>query len=173
MLAAVISTIVARLLYRESIYTVKLTDQGVRIGSMSDLTILRRLSVQDVTLEPSVTVHLSDSAETLLDLSERHHAGDFVVVNDEKQYVGMVTYHDLAEALVYREAIPLLQVSELVREDLPTVTPEETLDMVMDKFSRYDVHSLTVLSDPERGAISGLISRSKLMRLYQGELEKD
>ncbi|MCZ6837566.1 MAG: chloride channel protein [Planctomycetota bacterium] len=173
MLAAVISTIVARLLYRESIYTVKLTDQGVRIGAMSDLTILHRLSVQDVNLDPAVSVHVNDSAESLLELSERHHVGDFVVVDDDKHYVGMVIYSDLREALVYREAIPLLQVSELMREDLPTVTPEELLDQVMDKFSRYDVHSLTVLSDPKSGAISGLISRSKLMRLYQNELDKD
>jgi len=172
MLAAVISTIMARLLYRDSIYTVKLTDQGVRVGSMSDLTILRRLSVQDVPLEPAITVHMGDSAESLLDLSETHHVGDFVVVDDGKRYVGMVTYNDLREALVYREAIPLLQVSELLRQDLPTVTPEETLDLVMDKFSEHDVHSLTVLSDPKDGVISGLISRAKLMRLYQNELEK-
>ena len=32
-----------------------------------------------------------------------------MVVDDEQRYVGMVTYGDLREALVYREAIPLLQ----------------------------------------------------------------
>lgn len=173
MLAAVISTIMARLLYRDSIYTVKLTDQGVRVGAMSDLTILRRLSVQDVPLEPAITVHMGNSVESLLDLSEMHHVGDFVVVDDDKRYVGMVTYSDLREALVYREAIPLLQVSELVRSDLPTVTLEETLDVIMDKFSRHDVHSFTVLNDHESRTIKGLISRSKLMRLYQDELNKD
>lgn len=173
MLAAVISTITARLIYRDSIYTVKLTDQGVHVGTMSDLTILRRLSVQDVSLDPAVSVHEHDSAQSLLDLSETHHVGDFVVINDEKQYVGMVTYDDLREALVYREAIPLLQVSELLRNDLPTVTPDETLDMVMDKFSRHDAHSLAVLNHPDDKTVKGLISRSKLMRLYQDELDKD
>ena len=173
MLAAVISTIIARLIYRESIYTVKLTDQGVHVGTMSDLTILRRLSVQDVSLDMAVSVHEHDSAQSLLDLSETHHVGDFVVVNDEKQYVGMVTFGDLREALVYREAIPLLQVNELQRNDLPTVTPDETLDMVMDKFSRHDAHSLAVLNNQDDRTVKGLISRSKLMRLYQDELDKD
>ena len=87
--------IIARLIYRESIYTVKLTDQGVHVGTMSDLTILRRLSVQDVPLDQAVCVHEHDSAQSLLDLLEKHHVGDFVVVNDEKKYVGMVTYDDL------------------------------------------------------------------------------
>ena len=124
-------------------------------------------------MDPAVSVHEHDSAQSLLDLSETHHVGDFVVINDEKQYVGMVTFDDLREALVYREAIPLLQVNELLRNDLPTVTPDETLDMVMDKFSRHDAHSLAVLINQDDRTVKGLISRSKLMRLYQDELDKD
>jgi len=41
MLAAVFSTIVSQLISRKSIYTLKLARRGVRIGAMSDLTILR------------------------------------------------------------------------------------------------------------------------------------
>ena len=173
MLAAVISTIVARLLYRDSLYTVKLTDIGVRLGVMSDLTILRRMLARDVPLERAVTVKRTDSATLLLDLSETHHVGDFVVVDDDGRYAGMVTYGDLREALVYREAIPLLQVNELMRDDLPTVRPNETLDVVMDKFSTHDTHSLAVLDSSDDGVVRGLLSRSRLMRLYRDELDKD
>ncbi len=173
MLAAVISTIVARLVYRESLYTVKLTDIGVRLGAMSDLTILRRLLARDVPLDRAVTVKRNDSATLLLDLSETHHVGDFVVVDDDGKYVGMVTYGDLREALVYREAIPLLQVSELLRDDLPTIQPNETLDVVMDKFSMHDTHCLVVLDSTDDRVVRGLLSRSRLMRLYRDELDKD
>ncbi|MHC4429576.1 MAG: chloride channel protein, partial [Planctomycetota bacterium] len=66
MLAAVVSTIVSQLMSRQSIYTLKLARRGVRIGAMSDLTILRRLSVEQVLLEPAVLVHPEDSAQRLL-----------------------------------------------------------------------------------------------------------
>jgi CBS domain-containing protein len=84
----------------------------------------------------------------------------------------MVTGADLRAALVYREAIPLLQVSELQRGDLPVVTPDETLDVVLDKFSRHDVASLPVLEDSQ-GRVQGLITRARLMRSYQGALSRD
>ena len=83
----------------------------------------------------------------------------------------MVTSEDLRSALVYRESIPLLQVSELQRSDLPTITNEETLDIVLDKFTKSDVQSLVILSD--RGEIMGLISRSSLMSRYQIALDED
>jgi chloride channel protein, CIC family len=176
MLTAVISTIVGRLLYKESVYTFKLAQLGIRIGAMSDLTILRRLYVHDVPLVPAVLVHTHDRAQKLLELSEKHLSADFVVVDDRDQYVGMVTRDDLAAALVYREAIPLLQVHELQRSDLPTVTNDETLDVVLDKFSTHDAHSLPVMETTPNGGgklVRGLITRSRLMERYQEALSKD
>jgi CIC family chloride channel protein len=171
MFAAVVGTIVARLVSKDSVYTFKLSRLGVRMGAMSDLTILRRLTSQDVPLKEAIPVLESDSAQKLLELMEKTGASDFVVTDVEGHYAGMVVSDDFREALVYRESIPLLQVSELRRCDLPTVSPEETLDIVLDKFSRSDVQSLVVLDDSDQ--ITGLITRSSLMARYQKALDAD
>ncbi len=173
MFTAVISTVVGRLILRDSIYGFKLARMGVQIGGMSDLTILRRLSVEDVPLERPVLVRPEESAQRLLDLAEEGAASDFVVVDDRRHYVGMVTGADLRAALVYREAVPLLQVSELQRSDLPVVSPVETLDVVLEKFSRYDVQCLAVIDESGDGAVLGLITRARLMQLYQTALRED
>ncbi len=170
MLATVISTIVARIIHPDSMYTAKLTQMGVRIGSMSDLTILRRMSVHDVPLLSAVTVSEDATAQHLLELSEKHTVRDFVVVDADNRYVGMVTGADLSAALVYREAIPLLTVRELIRIDLPTLTRDETLDVALDKFSRSDVQSMAVVDDA--GRVEGLINRARLMEKYQRALEQ-
>ena len=171
MFAAVVGTIVARLVSKDSVYTFKLSRLGVRMGAMSDLTILRRLTSQDVPLKEAIPVLESDSAQKLLELMEKTGASDFVVTDVEGHYAGMVVSDDFREALVYRESIPLLQVSELRRCDLPTVSPEETLDIVLDKFSRSDVQSLVVVDDSDQ--ITGLITRSSLMARYQKALDAD
>jgi CIC family chloride channel protein len=173
MLTAVISTVVGRLLYRDSVYTFKLTQMGVRIGAMSDLTFLRRLSVQDVPLAAPVLVRMDESAQRLLELSERHLVRDFVVVDNQERYAGMVTGDDLSAALVYREAVPLLQVRDLQRSDLPTVTTDESLDVVLDKFSRHDVQSLAVLDTSNNARVRGMITRARLMQRYQAALAMD
>ena len=172
MLVAVVSTVVSQLISRQSIYTLKLARRGIRMGAMSDLTILRRLSVEDVRLVNPVMVHPDDSAQRLLELSEKHSVGDFVVVDEDRNYLGMVTGVDLRSALVYREAIPLLQVNELQRDDLPVITPDETLDTVLETFTTHGVHCLPVLEDSGGGAVLGLITRSALMQRYQDALNE-
>jgi len=171
MFAAVVSTVVARFVCKDSVYTFKLSRLGVRMGALSDLTILRRLTAEDVFIEKAVVVKQSDSAQTLVDLLETTGTSDFVVIDEHEKYCGMVTASDLRAALVYREAIPLLQISELQRSDLPVVSYEETLDVVLDKFSRSDVQSLALIKS--QGEISGLITRSNLMKRYQTALNQD
>ena len=61
----------------------------------------------------------------------------------------------------------------LQRTDLPVVTQDETLDIVLDKFSRYDVHSLAVLDESREGVVVGLITRSRLMQRYQNALRRE
>ena len=171
MFAAVVSTVVARFVCKDSVYTFKLSRLGVRMGALSDLTILRRLTAEDVFIEKAIVVKRSDSAQTLVDLLETTGTSDFVVIDEHEKYCGMVTASDLRAALVYREAIPLLQISELQRSDLPVVSYEETLDVVLDKFSRSDVQSLALIKS--QGEISGLITRSNLMKRYQTALNQD
>ncbi len=170
MLCAVLSVIVGRLLYRESVYTAELAAAGIRVGSTSDLTLLRQLTVRDVPLMPPVTVRPNDSGQRLLELSERFAVSDFVVVDEKDNYLGMVTGTDLQAALVFREAIPLLQVNEIERTDLPSVVLDDTLDVARGRLSEHDAASLAVLSHPGDGRVIGVLTRTRLMREYQHAL---
>lgn len=173
MFAAVVSTLISRWLCRDSIYSAKLRAIGLHTGSMGDLTILRKLTVSDLTLQEATTVESNDSAASMLRLSEIHGVRDFVVTDQEGHYSGLVTSEDLKAALVYREAIPLLQVNELQRSNLPTLNVDEPLDLVLEKFTRCDSDALVVLDMDRQNKIMGLVTRNQLMRRYQSALDRD
>lgn len=172
MIAAVIATIMAQVLLPGSIYTLKVRRRGVRIGHLSDLTVLRRISVADVPLAKPVTVRPDDPAQRLLNLAELHGDDDFVVVDHEDRYIGMITGEDLRMTLLQVEALPLLVVSEIMRTDLPTTTRSETLDEVMEEFSRHNASSLAVLDEHGEGRVLGVITRSRMMRQYHMALQE-
>ena len=172
MLAAVMSTLVAQTVMRDSIYSLKLRRRGVLVGTMADLTIMRRLTARAVTPVPHVSVRMSDPLSKLLELRGSYHIADFVVTDDDGRYVGMVTAQDVRTALIEREAIPYLLVEELARADLPTVHPEDTLDRVLEKFSMHDVGSLALVDATDEDRPVGLITRSRLMRRYQEALRE-
>lgn len=172
MLAAVMATGVARLVFRDSIYTLKLRRRGVLLGSSADLTILRRIPAREVPLVPHVAVRPEDPVSKLLELNREYLVADFVVVDDEGGYEGIISSQDLRTALLEREAIPLLLVEDLVVRTLPTISPEEGLHSVLDKFSRHDVASLAMVEVGAGGEqrILGLLTRGRLMGRYQQAL---
>jgi CIC family chloride channel protein len=169
MLAAVMAVVVAQLLMRDSIYSLKLRRRGVLIGSGTDLAVLRKVIAADITPGPFIPIFPDDPLSRVLELRDRYRITDFTICDHDNNYVGMVTSEDVRTALLEREAIPYLLVEELLRRDIPTVHPDETLDAVMEKFSKHEVNSLAMI-DPnsESGKkVTGLITRARLMTRYQ------
>ncbi len=171
MFAAIVATAGARFMLRDSIYTLKLRRRGVRMGTLTDLTILRRITVDDVEHEKAQLVHPEDPLQTLIDVAGQTGAVDFVVVDDQGGYAGMVTGQDVRIALLQPEAVSLLVVGELVRQGIPTVGADETLDVVLDKFARSDVESLPVADSHDDNRVGSLITRRAVMHRYHHELD--
>jgi CIC family chloride channel protein len=170
MLACVVATGVARLIFKDSIYTLALRRRGVKVGTGSDLTLLRRLTVEQVELEPVTAVSIDASFQKLLDITAGTGATDFVVVDRDGSYAGMVVADDVKTALMEREAIPLLQVGEMLRPELPSVKSTDDLATVLETFSQYEVSRLPVSLANTTGRVIGLISRQGLMRRYHAAL---
>lgn len=173
MLACVVATVVAQRRMRDSIYTAKLRQSGLILGGTRDLTVMRRVhlsSIRPAPLPPE-PIYPSDPLSKVIDMLPVHRGSDFPVVDPSGRYLGMVTGEDVRAALIDREAIPLLLVAELLRADLPTLSPEESLDTVMDKFAQHDVACLCMV-DAHSRAPRGLISRVAVLKRYQVALSE-
>lgn len=174
MLAAIVSTAVTRMLMPDSVYTAKLRRAGIRIGTGRDLSLLRHVPVSSVPYAslPSEPVYASDPLSKLITLHAHHNVPDFPVVDSDGRYIGMVTGADMRTALIDREAIPLLLVAELMRDDLPVIKPDEHLDTVIEKFSRDEVSSLVLVDGFEGTKPLALITRAKVMHRYNQVLDE-
>ncbi len=170
MLASVVATGTARLIFPESVYTLSLKRRGVKVGTNSDLRILRRITVDQVQLDPVVSVTLDTPFERLVTLTGETGASDFVVLDKSGAYAGVVTADEVRTALLQPESIPLLLVGEVVRADVPCVQSNEDLAGVLETFSRFEVSRLPVCVQNNPGHVIGLISRGALMRRYHKAL---
>jgi len=174
MLAAVLATVVAQLLDRDSIYTFRLRRSGLRVGRSRDLTVLRRVHVRGVrqTTLPPEPVYPSDPVAKLVAMHAVYDTPDFPVVDERGRYVGMVTGLDVRTALIDREAIPLLLVAELMRDDVPPLLPDETLEVALDRFAACDAASLVVVNDNDERRPLALVTRADVMQRYRDALEE-
>ncbi len=171
MLSATVALILARKLYHDSIYTLKLRRRGVQYETRANTAVLRRLTVKMVMQSNFAVVHdetpMQDVVKQMADLE----VSDFIVLDKDNHYHGLLIAQDIRTALLQPEALPFMVAGELARDKPPTVGPEETLDVVLDKFSRLEVNRLAVHSMKDPHKFIGMVSRASLMRRYQLELE--
>jgi chloride channel protein, CIC family len=170
MLACVMATTIARVVFQDSIYTQSLRRRGLRLSSAVDLSLLRRLSIEQVKLEPAAFVRPADPFKKILDMTAATGAGDFAVIDESGNYLGMVVADDIKTALMEPEAIPLLTCGELLRSDIAPMKNTDDLEGVMETFTRLDVGRLPVVTAYAPNRVIGFISRNGLMRRYQEEL---
>jgi CIC family chloride channel protein len=172
MLTTVVATGVARLIFPDSIYTHSLRMRGIKWGASSDLSILRRMSVEQVELTPATVIQPSDPAQRMFDLMSQLGIANFVVIDKQGSYVGMVIANELNQALLQPDAVPLMIVSELMRQDIQPVKSTDDLASVFDVFARLELSHLPVSLPNRPQGVIGLISRAALMRAYQDALTK-
>lgn len=172
MLCAFIATSTAQLLFRDSIYTLGLRLRGVHVGTSADLSLLRRITVDQVLLEPATFVRMSDPFQHALDLMQQTNVTDFVVVDKKGYYAGMLAADEIKTALMDREAIPLLTCGEIMRAEIPTIASNADLATVLDRFSHHEINRLPVVLPGQEFKVIGLVSRSALMKQYQRALHE-
>jgi chloride channel protein, CIC family len=169
MLACITATGMARLISRDSIYTLGLRRRGVVLGSGGDVAVLRRLTVDLVPMDPVRTVSVVAPLKDLLDaVSDHEH--DMIALDEHGFYAGMAFAEDVRTALLQHEAIPYLLVEDLVRADVPMMKTSDDLSTAFESFGRHDVGRLPVCLPNQPGRVIGLISRREVMRVYHKAL---
>ncbi len=170
LLCTVVSTLAGRALYPYSMYTAPLAAMGIRHGEMGDLTLLRRMTVADLDPMEATCIHPAASGLELLAKAEATGLREIVVVEQNGDAVGLVTSKDLQSLLVYREVAEAMTVSDVVRTDLPSTWPDETLDVVFQKLAARDVETLIVMKERGSRKIVGVITRDQVVRAYDAAL---
>lgn len=173
MLTAVVATSVARVILPDSIYSHALRERGVQVGSGTDLLLLRRMSLQQVGLEPANLVAVDASVERLLAAVTDGTSGNFVAIHPDGSYAGIVSDGNLRAALLERQASSFLLVQDVMRADILPVLTNDDLASVMDRFSSSNLDCLPVAVNRTSRKIVGVISRAALMKAYRGAVKAE
>jgi len=164
MLAVVISTLIARNLSRESIYTLKLVRRGIDIHRREEADILGAISVNEVMTRDFPTVLPSMPVSELME--ELHQSGHhgFPIVDESGNFCGIVTLEDV-EAAMSRKDFTL--VAGDIATKYPIVAyPDQSIHDALAQFGGRDVGRIPVVdrNDPKR--LLGVLRRHDVIRAY-------
>jgi len=170
MLTAVIATLMYQFVFGESLYTLPLAARGIRVGAAAGMSVLRRIGVEQLTLDPLITAQAGEPVSAVLQRTQNSPQMDFVVVDDKGRYLGILSTAELHRVLLQPEAAPLLLVGDVCRSDVPPLLETETLETAMELFARLDIECLAVIRKEPQEKLVGMLSRADAMKQYHRAL---
>ena len=166
MITCIISTLVARKLCGESIYTFKLIRRGINIRGGKEVNILSSMSVKNVMYHTVEIVpenlHLKEFAKGL----PQSRSNNFVIVNDKEQITGILTFLDYYDNLFNGKLDDQMTVKDIMTPEVVTVSIEDNLGTAMEKITAGDFSILPVVSADDPLKLLGILTRRDILEAY-------
>ena len=174
MLSSIIAVLVGSRFMEESIYTVKLRARGILLRRGTEVNVLRGITVKEVMDREVVTIPRNMRLAPLLEMvadSTRHPS--VFVLDDAGHLRGYISSQEIRRVLVDVEALaPVLVAGDVANMDPRTVTPDDTLDVVMRLFARRNQDELPVVDPVDPDRLIGSVHRDDVMDAYNNEILK-
>ena len=166
MLATGVSTLLADHLFKESIYTLKLSRRGIRLERGQDIDVMQGILVGEAMTASPDTVHADMSLEALEHTFVTTHHHGFPVLDKSGDLFGLVTIQDLERAKE-RGSIAHLRVRDVATVSVLTAFPDEPVWMALKRLGTRDVGRLPVVSRNNPKKLVGLVRRYDIIHAYQ------
>jgi len=172
MISCILATLVASLIKKESIYTIKLVRRGVDLSGGKEVNILRKVKIGDVMRKDVEIMKRSSSLQELYKrmLDSKHH--DFFIVDEKGALTGIVSTDALSRSLPDMKDLQGLVVAEDVADhDFLALYETEGLDKAMRAFGASNLDELPVVKRDDGRPVGSLWKRD-LIAAYNREILK-
>ncbi|MEW5702110.1 MAG: chloride channel protein [Candidatus Zixiibacteriota bacterium] len=166
MITVAISTVVARSVSSESIYTMKLVKRGIDIRGGRDLNILQRFHVADVLDDHYTRFPSQAPLDNVLAVVEESHETHFVVEGSGGELRGLVSLHDMRGVLAKHDVGAALVAEDVARHKIPELVPADDLQKALEAFNLTGHALLPVVRDGTSKIVVGVVRREALLNFY-------
>jgi chloride channel protein, CIC family len=164
MIAVVISTIVAELFGKETIYTLKLRRRGIELRTGKGDDLMRRIPVsQAMTTELLVLPRTLTVASATVRLKQNHHWA-VLVVDEAGALVGLLMANNIEEAVLEGRGEETL--AAIISTPPETVFADERLDEAIRRMGVHDQKALPVVARGNSRHPIGILSRDDIFQAY-------
>jgi chloride channel protein, CIC family len=167
MLTTVISTLISRIISKESIYTLKLARRGVHLSQGHDIDVMQGVTVREVMTSKVDTVYPFMSLEELSHRFDQSHHHSFPVVDNAGNLEGFVRISDLDRLSALSTIKGRITQDILIPTPQLLVTyPEEPMWKALKRMGARGVKRLPVLDKEGSYRLIGVIYASDIVRAY-------
>jgi CIC family chloride channel protein len=168
MIVSSISFAISKRFEKHSMDVKNLAKKGHAFTSNKDTNILSTLETNSIIQTDYLTVNPNENLEKLVDLISHSNQVIFAVVDTEKNLLGIVHFNDIREIIFNTYRVKYTLVKEIMTAPIETISPDDNMETVMNKFEKSKVAFLPVLKNEK---YFGFISKSVALEAYRTKLK--
>ncbi len=169
MLGTVASTLVARWLKKDSIYTMKISLISHRVSGGRNLDLLQTRRIRSLVRQDAPVIRDTTGFSEILNLLMQSNYTSFPVTGKDNRVIGIITMRDLRPVLFDRELAPLLLATDVMSENIFVLKADDTLGNALNKLEIGDYELLPVVDDLNNMRYQGVVTKDDIIRKYTKE----
>ncbi len=170
MLTSALSFATIRGFEKHSIYTKRLAAKGELITHDKDKAILTLLQIDSLIEKDFNTIAPDNTLGELVKIISQSCRNLFPVVDKNNKLLGIVLLDDIRSIMFERERYTTTYVRNIMQPVPASVSSDESMDSVLDKFEQTGAWNLPVLD--KEGKYVGFVSKSKIFSAYRQQLQE-
>jgi CIC family chloride channel protein len=168
MIVASISFAISKRFEKHSMDVKNLAKKGHAFTSNKDTNVLSTLDTNSIIQTDYLTVSPDENLEILVDLISHSNQVIFAVVDKYLKMVGIVHFNTIREIIFNPYRVKYTLIKEVMIPPIEIISPEDSMETVMNKFEKAKVVFLPVIKD---GKYYGFISKSIALEAYRAKLK--
>jgi CIC family chloride channel protein len=150
-----------------SIYHIRLAQRGELITHNKDKAVLTLLKLKSVIETDLLSVQVESTLGELVQIISKSKRNIFPVIDQEKNFCGVVLLDDIREIMFDKDAYNTSMVKTLMIMPPAIIDADEKMESVMKKFNESGAWNLPVVKNRK---YVGFISKSTIFNAYRTEL---
>jgi CIC family chloride channel protein len=164
MIVSTISYATTRLFVSNSVYTYQLVQRGEILTHHKDKNALSMLRIERLIESDFKTIHPDARLRELIKAISESSRNIFPVTDEENIFYGFIRMDDIRQIMFKPELYDEVTVRSLMVTPATSVSPDDSMEVVVQKFQDYDKYNLPVLKD---GKYIGFLSRANVFSTYR------
>jgi len=169
MITCITSTLLATVLKKGNIYTIKLMRRGIVLHRGREQSILQKILVLDVMRKDMRSVRENTFLTDIIKTFQDYNVSYLEVVNENNELCGIISFRDIRPVFFEEQLGPLVVAKEVATSPVVTVTQLEDVETALRKMGQTGVSQLPVVDQHNPRRVIGVIHEKDITAAYNRE----
>ncbi len=170
--ATFVSYGLARFIMKDSIYTIRLSREGLNVEELRKKEIFKDIQISQIMSKKLILLNPEMNLYDLKEIVKKYPYIEYAVVNDEGKFIGVIGYKEWKRYFLDGKNLKKVKIKDIMRKRYITVYPDQYIEEIWNKYGVRAFSYLWIVERKNPSKLIGVCTYKNLIEAYYRFLKK-